>query len=74
MSAGWTLTAATSAVFNDKPWVPGDFLQAIKRFHRIGQTKKCFVYNIVTSKLDFMIMATLREKAEILSKAVVKTM
>lgn len=73
MSAGWTLTASTSAVFNDLPWVPGDFLQAIKRFHRIGQKDKCIVYNIVTTTLDQMIMETLRAKSATLDRAIQKT-
>ena len=73
MSAGWTLTSAAHAVFNDLPWVPGDFLQAIKRIHRIGQKSKCFIYNIVTTQLDQMIMATLKEKTKVLSEAIRKT-
>lgn len=73
MSAGWTLTRATRCVFNDKPWVPGDFMQAIKRIHRIGQTEVCFIYNIVTTKLDQMIMGTLKSKIETLTQALRKS-
>lgn len=73
MSAGWTLTNACRVVFNDLPWVPGDFAQAIKRVHRIGQGKKCFVYNIVTTELDKMIMGTLREKTQVLNSVLKQT-
>lgn len=73
MSAGWTLTKATRCIFNDKPWVPGDFLQAIKRIHRIGQSETCFIYNIVTTKLDQMIMGTLKSKIETLTQVLRKT-
>lgn len=73
MSAGWTLTRSSRSIFNDLPWVPGDFMQAVKRIHRIGQDKPCFIYNIVTTELDFMIMQTLKEKTEVLKRALVKT-
>lgn len=72
MSAGWTLTKASIAVFNDLPWVPGDYMQAIKRIHRIGQKKRCRIYNIVTTELDRMIMNKLQEKSAVL-KDVLRT-
>ena len=36
---GLTLTAASTMILNDRPWTPGDVLQAEDRVHRIGQTK-----------------------------------
>jgi SNF2 family DNA or RNA helicase len=36
---GLTLTAAHTVIFCDRPWTPGDALQAEDRVRRIGQTK-----------------------------------
>ena len=36
---GLTLTAASTIILNDRPWTPGDALQAEDRVRRIGQTK-----------------------------------
>lgn len=35
---GITLTAGKTVIMHDRPWTPGDALQAEDRFHRIGQT------------------------------------
>jgi len=37
---GLTLTAACTIILHDRPWTPGDALQAEDRVRRIGQTKK----------------------------------
>jgi len=36
---GLTLTAASTIILLDRPWTPGDALQAEDRVRRIGQTK-----------------------------------
>merc|ERR1712194_924186 len=36
---GLTLTAASTIILLDRPWTPGDTLQAEDRVRRIGQTK-----------------------------------
>ena len=37
---GLTLTAACTIILVDRPWTPGDAMQAEDRVRRIGQTKK----------------------------------
>jgi len=68
-STGFTLTRARHMVFNDIPWVPADLQQAKKRFHRIGQTQKCFVRYVSGSPIDSMITRTVKSKARTLEKS-----
>ena len=63
MNAGRTLTAARITIANDLPWIPATYLQAEKRFHRIGQTEKCLVKIISAPGLDTMINKTILDKA-----------
>ena len=44
---GLTLTVASHAVFYDRSFGLDDYLQAQDRIHRISQTQKCFVHNLV---------------------------
>jgi SNF2 family DNA or RNA helicase len=44
---GLTLTSANHAIFYDRTFSLDDYLQAQDRIHRISQTKKCFVYNLL---------------------------
>jgi len=46
---GLTLTVANHAIFYDRSFSLDDYLQAQDRIHRISQTKKCFVVNIVAA-------------------------
>lgn len=70
MSAGWTLTRSRNMVFNDLPWVPGDLLQAVKRFHRIGQAHSCNVFVVQSTELDKTILGALRKKSEVIERVV----
>jgi superfamily II DNA or RNA helicase len=42
--AGVNLTPCTNAIFNDRPYTPGDAMQAEERIHRIGQLKPATVW------------------------------
>lgn len=63
LATGVTLTAARHTLANDLPWVPSTYLQAEKRFHRIGQTGHCQVRIAVAPGIDTMIARTILEKA-----------
>lgn len=45
---GLTLTVANHAVFYDRGFSLDDYLQAQDRIHRISQTQKCFVHNLIS--------------------------
>lgn len=66
-STGLTLTRSRHCVFNDLPWVPSDFMQAEKRYHRIGQENTVFVSVLVAPGLDEYIVDMLLEKAAVMS-------
>lgn len=65
---GITLTAARRFVFLDLMWTPADNEQALKRIHRFGQTRTCFIYEILAKgTVDFSaILPTLRRKQDII--------
>ena len=44
---GLTLTIANHAIFFDRGFSLDDYLQAQDRIHRISQTEKCFVHNLI---------------------------
>lgn len=69
-STGVNLVAANHLVFNDISWVPGDNHQALKRIHRIGQTKTCFITYIVGSTIDKSITRTIINKMKIIERIV----
>lgn len=44
---GLTLTVANHSIFFDRSFSLDDYLQAQDRIHRISQTKKCLVHNLI---------------------------
>lgn len=47
MGTGLTLTAGTVVIFLDEPWNRALYDQAVDRCHRIGQTSKITIYNLM---------------------------
>lgn len=43
-----TLTAANNIIFYDEPWTSADRQQAIDRIHRIGTSKSCNIYTLLS--------------------------
>jgi SWI/SNF-related matrix-associated actin-dependent regulator 1 of chromatin subfamily A len=54
-STGINLTQSNQTIFNDFSWTPAELEQAIKRIHRIGQSKPCFIHYILMGPFDKMI-------------------
>lgn len=60
---GLTLTAANHVVFYDRGFSLDDYLQAQDRIHRISQTKKCHVHNLIMpDSIDQWVTALLHAK------------
>lgn len=60
---GLTLTMANHVIFYDRGFSLDDYLQAQDRIHRISQTRKCFVHNIIMKgSIDEWIDALLQAK------------
>ena len=69
LGVGWTLTAASICIVNDKNWLPSVNRQAMKRIHRIGQTKPCIIYSMVREGIDEQIEAALQRKDAVEQRA-----
>ena len=61
---GITLTAAQTVILVDRPWTPGDTVQAEDRLHRIGQRSAVTSLWIQYGGLDLRIDALLQQKQE----------
>jgi SNF2 family DNA or RNA helicase len=60
---GLTLTVANHVIFYDRTFSLDDYLQAQDRIHRISQTKRCFVRNLVMQdSIDEWIDVLLEQK------------
>jgi SWI/SNF-related matrix-associated actin-dependent regulator 1 of chromatin subfamily A len=68
---GITLTAASTVVFAELDWVPGNMSQAEDRCHRIGQTDSVLVQHIVLDgSIDARLAKVLVEKQSVITLAV----
>ena len=60
-----TLTAAAKLVFVEQSWTPGDLDQAMKRIHRIGQTRPVHIQTAyLAGSLDDAVTSVLVRKRE----------
>lgn len=67
---GITLTSASTVVFVELDWVPGNISQAEDRCHRIGQKESVLVQHLVLEgSLDERVVEVLIKKQEIIDKA-----
>lgn len=72
---GITLTAASTVVFSELDWVPGNMSQAEDRCHRIGQTDSVNVYHIVVDgSIDQRLAQTIVDKQAVIEAATDKLM
>lgn len=66
---GLTLTAASTVVFIESSWVPGEINQAIDRCHRIGQQSNVTAKFLVVEKsLDETMLKTIFDKEKIINQ------
>lgn len=63
-NVGITLTAAQTVVLVDRPWTPGDAIQAEDRLHRIGQKGSVLAVWLQANGADEAIDALLQAKHE----------
>ncbi|GAB4813670.1 hypothetical protein N2152v2_000716 [Parachlorella kessleri] len=67
---GLTLTAASTVVFAELSWTPGEIIQAEDRAHRIGQASSVNVYFLhVKNSIDDIIWASVQNKLENVGQA-----
>jgi SWI/SNF-related matrix-associated actin-dependent regulator 1 of chromatin subfamily A len=70
---GITLTAASTVVFVEDTWVPGEISQAEDRCHRIGQKESVLIQHLILEgSLDERVVGVLIQKQEIIDKALDK--
>ncbi len=67
---GLTLTEASTVLFAELDWVPGNVSQAEDRAHRIGQLDHVLVYHaVIEGTLDSLMVRRLIEKQEVIDSA-----
>jgi len=70
---GLTLTSASTVVFAELDWVPGNITQAEDRCHRIGQLDNVLVQHIVVDgSMDAMLAKKIVKKQDIIDRAMLK--
>ncbi|KAM1191462.1 hypothetical protein PS2_011747 [Malus domestica] len=62
---GFTLTAASTVIFAELSWTPGDLIQAEDRAHRIGQVSSVNIYYLLANDtVDDIIWDVVQSKLE----------
>ncbi|CAA3030429.1 SWI SNF-related matrix-associated actin-dependent regulator of chromatin subfamily A 1 homolog [Olea europaea subsp. europaea] len=62
---GLTLTAASTVIFAELSWTPGDMIQAEDRAHRIGQVSSVNIYYLLANDtVDDIIWDVIQSKLE----------
>lgn len=62
---GLTLTAASTVIFAELSWTPGDIIQAEDRAHRIGQVSSVNIYYLLANEtVDDIIWDVVQGKLE----------
>jgi SNF2 family DNA or RNA helicase len=60
---GLTLTAANHVIFFDRGYSLDEYLQSQDRIHRVSQTRRCFVYNLIMrDSIDEWIEVLIEQK------------
>lgn len=68
---GLTLTAASTVVFVEFSWVPGEIAQAVDRCHRIGQKDSVLAqFLVIQNSLEEHMMRTVLDKVKTINKVV----
>jgi SNF2 family DNA or RNA helicase len=65
-SVGVNLVNCANLIFNDVSWVPGDNFQAMKRIHRIGQSRPCTIHYVLGGEVDEKILDKLQDKIRVI--------
>ena len=68
---GITLTAASTVIFVESSWVPGEIEQAVDRCHRIGQKDSVLAqFLVIKDSLEEFMIKTIIEKREVIERIV----
>ena len=68
-SVGITLTAASTVVFVESSWVPGEIAQAVDRCHRIGQKNMVLAqFLIIADTIEEHMLATVIDKLKTIKR------
>ncbi len=68
---GITLTAASTVIFVESSWVPGEIDQAVDRAHRIGQKDSVLVqFLVIEESLEEHMIRTIIDKKQTINKIV----
>jgi len=67
-SVGLTLTSSNNAIYIDRNFKMGDYIQSQDRIHRIGQTRKCTFFKIIAKDTIDQYTDDIIEKKHIIAQ------